>query len=61
MSSEEEILVYIVEDTPGNRAHNRGTGTKVYTKKHHADNLCSRYGDRYKVVTYKLVKVEESS
>ena len=59
MNSTENKLVYIVEDEDGSRRRNWGTGTKIYTRKANAEALLRKAGGSCKVVTYKLVKVEE--
>ena len=58
MIKEQDQYVYTVERKDGSKQHNYSTGTRVYTRKSNAEKLAKRYGGV--VVTYRLVKVEES-
>ena len=56
-------LVWIVEDKETGRVRaNWSTGTRVYTRKHNAENTCRKLNgraERYHVVEYELVPTKE--
>jgi hypothetical protein len=55
-------LVWVVEDKDGNIKSNWSTGTRIYTRKHNAEQACKKENWntlRYVVVEYELVPTQK--